>query len=107
MPLCGFDKKMIDGITKFSEGLRDHGLVERSSKSGISLDEQLERELAEMEAFLAHVDSIADKNMRDVVIGLTRQARGYFRGSLILRMTPASGGGSPLSKGMMNNWRST
>ncbi len=55
MPLCGFNPKMLDGLTKFSQGLYEQA-VKRSKEDGISIDRAFEIEIEEMNIFLARLD---------------------------------------------------
>ncbi len=55
MPLCGFDKKMLKGLTLFAQSLYEAAL-RKSEKSGISIEEAMEVEIAEMNEFLFALD---------------------------------------------------
>lgn len=55
MPLCGFNPKMLDGLTRFSQGLYEQA-VKRSKEDGISIDRAFEIEIEEMNIFLARLD---------------------------------------------------
>ena len=78
MPLCGFNEKMLEGLKMFGEGLVEHGLIGRSKSKGQLPLETLERELEDIDKFLQEIPEIDDPNVREVVEGLTRYARGVY-----------------------------
>ena len=55
MPLCGFNPKMLEGLTKFSQGLYEQSL-KRQKEDGIPIDRAFEIEVEEMTIFLAKLD---------------------------------------------------
>lgn len=55
MPLCGFNPKMLDGLTKFSQGLYEQA-IKRSKEDGIAIERAFEIEVQEMNIFLAALD---------------------------------------------------
>ena len=55
MPLCGFNPKMLEGLTKFAQGLYEQAL-KRQKKDGISIERAFEIEVEEMNVFLAILD---------------------------------------------------
>lgn len=55
MPLCGFNPKMLDGLTRFSQGLYEQA-VKRSKEDGISIERAFEIEIEEMTIFLTRLD---------------------------------------------------
>jgi hypothetical protein len=55
MPLCGFNPKMLEGLTKFSQGLYEQAL-KRQKEDGVSIDRALEIEVEEMNIFLTKLD---------------------------------------------------
>ena len=55
MPLCGFNPKMLEGLTKFSQGLYEQAL-KRRKEDGIPIDRAFEIEVEEMNIFLAKLD---------------------------------------------------
>lgn len=83
MPLCGFNQKMLEGLTAFHEGLVEHGIVERSKVKGQSINQTIERELSDMERFLGETERIADSEVRGTVEALTKYAHAFY--SLIRR----------------------
>ena len=56
MPLCGFNKKMIRGITVFAEGLFEATLT-RASEEKLDLRVAFDRELKDIGAFLEALET--------------------------------------------------
>ncbi len=82
MPLCGFNEKMLKGITAFNEGLVEHGLMYRSQKNGETIDQALKRELSDMTRLLLELNKIDDSAKRTLTEGLVKYAMGFY---LIMR----------------------
>lgn len=78
MPLCGFNKKMLEGLVAFHEGLVEHGLIERSKVKGQSTAQTLQRELSDMDRFLAETGNLIDSNVRGLVEGITKYAKAFY-----------------------------
>src|SRR3989344_9679900 len=78
MPLCGFNKKMLDGIKMFADGALEHGIIERSQKRGVSIDEQFKKEFEEMDVFLKETEKIDKSYLRKQITGATLLARGIY-----------------------------
>lgn len=55
MPICGFNPKMLQGVTLFAQGLYEAAL-QRSRERGISLEEAMEIEIQEMNVFLGALE---------------------------------------------------
>ncbi len=55
MPLCGFDKKMLSGLTLFAQSLYEAALRKSDEKS-ISIEKAMEVEIDEMNEFLFALD---------------------------------------------------
>lgn len=55
MPLCGFNPKMLEGLTKFSQGLYEQAL-KRQQEDGVSIERAIEIEVEEMNIFLTKLD---------------------------------------------------
>lgn len=55
MPLCGFNPKMIQGISIFAEGLFE-ATVARAEEEGKSLDEAFQIELRDIRLFLQAIE---------------------------------------------------
>lgn len=79
MPLCGFNKKMLQGLIAFQEGLVEHGLVERARIRGQSVDETLQRELTDMNRFLGETNNLADSDVRELTEALTNYAKAFYK----------------------------
>jgi len=78
MPMCGFNKKMLEGLTAFSEGLMEYGLVERSKKNNETLDQAVKREISDMTRLLLEVDKIDDSAKRVLTEGIVKYAMGFY-----------------------------
>lgn len=79
MPLCGFNQKMLEGLAALQEGLVEYGLMARSKVTGQTVEEKLKEELSDMGRFSRESHGITDPEMRDVVIGLSTFAKGFYR----------------------------
>ncbi len=55
MPLCGFTPKMLQGLTTFAQGLYEQA-HKLSNEQGIPLEQAMEKEIHEMNVFLAALD---------------------------------------------------
>ncbi len=78
MPICGFNKKMLEGLRQFNEGLIEHGLIRRSKLKEQSLETTLSNELKDMERFLIEIPNINNSHLRNVIQGLTLYAKGVY-----------------------------
>ncbi len=82
MALCGFNEKMLKGITAFNEGLVEHGLKHRSEKNGETIDQAIKREISDMARLLLESHKIEDSAKRTLTEGLIKYAMGFY---LIMR----------------------
>ena len=64
MPVCGFNNKMLEGLTMFEEGLVEHGLVHRGKLNGESLEQGIKRELSDMSRLQPELYRIDDTPKR-------------------------------------------
>jgi len=55
MPVCGFNPKMLEGLTKFAQGLYEQAL-KRQREDGIPIKRAFEIEVEEMNIFLTKLD---------------------------------------------------
>jgi len=55
MPMCGFNPKMLKGLTMFAQGLCEQAL-KRQEEEGISVERAFEIEVEEMNIFLTKLD---------------------------------------------------
>lgn len=82
MPICGFNEKMLNALTAFSEGLVEHGLKFRSEKNGETIDQAIKREISDMARLLAEIHRIDDSAKRILTEGIVKYAMGFY---LIMR----------------------
>jgi len=78
MALCGFNQKMLEGLTSFHEGLVEHGLVEHSRIRNQTIDETLHRELDDMNRFLAETHRISNPQTREMIETLTSYTKAFY-----------------------------
>jgi hypothetical protein len=82
MPLCGFNEKMLKGLTAFNEGLVEHGLQFRSKKNNETIDQAIKREISDMTRLLSEIHRIDDNAKRILTEGIIKYAMGFY---LIMR----------------------
>lgn len=79
MPMCGFDKRMIEGLNLFHKGLVEHGIIQRAHNKNQSFKETIQRELEDMDRFLEHTSKIKDSEIREITESLTRYAAAFYK----------------------------
>ena len=82
MPVCGFNEKMLKGLTAFCEGLVEHGLIFRSEKNNETIDQAIKREISDMTRLLAEIHNIDDSGKRILTEGIVKYCMGFY---LIMR----------------------
>lgn len=82
MPVCGFNDKMLKGLTALSEGLVEHGLKYRSEKNGETIDQGIKREISDMARLIPELHRIDDSAKRIITEGIVKYAQGFY---LIIR----------------------
>lgn len=82
MPLCGFNEKMLKGLSAFNEGLVEHGLMYRSEKNDETIDQAIKREISDMTRLLSEIHRIDDNAKRVLTEGIAKYAMGFY---LIMR----------------------
>lgn len=82
MAICGFNDKMLKGLTAFNEGLVEHGLKFRSEKNGETIDQAIKREISDMTRILAEIHGINNSAKRIITEGIVKYAMGFY---LIMR----------------------
>jgi hypothetical protein len=82
MPMCGFNEKMLKGLTAFNEGLVEHGLKFRSEKNAETIDQAIKREISDMTRLLSEIHRIDDSAKRIITEGIVKYAMGFY---LIMR----------------------
>jgi len=82
MPICGFNKKMLEGLTAFSEGLVEHGLQYRCKKNKETIEQGIKREISDMTRLHLELPRIDDSAKRLLTEGITKYAQAFY---LIMR----------------------
>jgi hypothetical protein len=78
MPICGFNEKMLKGLTAFNEGLVEHGLQFRSRKNNETIDQAIKREISDMTRLLSEIHRIDDNAKRILTEGVVKYAMGFY-----------------------------
>ncbi len=78
MPLCGFNEKMLKGLTALTEGLVEHGLKYRCEKNGETIDQGIKREISDMTRLLFETHRIDDSAKRMLTEGIVKYAMGFY-----------------------------
>ena len=78
MPMCGFNQKMLGGLTALTEGLVEHGLKFRCEKNGETIDQGIKREISDMTRLLFETHRIDDSAKRILTEGIVRYAQGFY-----------------------------
>ena len=78
MPICGFNEKMLKGLTALSEGLVEHGLEFRGKKNGETIEQGIRREISDMTRLLAEIHKIDDSAKRILTEGIVKYAMGFY-----------------------------
>jgi len=63
MPMCGFNPRMLEGLTKFAQGLYEQAL-KRQKKDNISIERAFEIEVEEMNIFLTKLSDKYHEELR-------------------------------------------
>lgn len=79
MPLCGFNKQMLDGCKNFHLGLVEHGIIERSKKKNQSLEKTIENELNDMKRFQKEIPNIENPEIKEITDSLTKYACAFYK----------------------------
>jgi len=88
MAFCGFNEKMLEGLTAFNEGLVEHGLIGRSEKNNETLEQAMKREISDMTRLLLETSKIEDSAKRILTEGIVKYAMGFY---LLLRKGDVKG----------------
>lgn len=75
---CGFNKKMLDGLRDFTEGLVEHGLIFKSKKNNESIKAAIRREVSDMTRLLMESPNLEDPIVRNMVEGLVKYVMNFF-----------------------------
>lgn len=75
---CGFNKKMLQGLNEFNEGLVEYGLMLKSGKNNESIEQAIRREISDMTRLLAETHRIEDSAKRLMTEGLVQYVMHFF-----------------------------
>lgn len=78
MPLCGFNEKMLKGLSALTEGLIEHGLVDRCKKNEETIEQGIKREISDMTRLLPELHRIDDSAKRIITEGIVKYAQGFY-----------------------------
>ncbi len=78
MPVCGFNEKMLKGLTALTEGLIEHGLVYRCGKNGETIEQGIKREISDMARLIPELHRIDDSAKRIITEGIVKYAQGFY-----------------------------
>lgn len=78
MPLCGFDKQMLDGLSMFYEGLAE-AVIRKSKANEITMVQAIETEIKEMNEFVDELSGLHDVLARQKLIGITNYAQSFYQ----------------------------
>ena len=84
MPICGFNEKMLKGLTALTEGLVEHGLEYRCKKNGETIEQGIKREISDMTRLLFETHRIDDSAKRVMTEGIVKYAQGFY---MLIRKT--------------------
>lgn len=79
MPMCGFNQKMLQGMSGFQNGLVEHGIIDRSEKKKQSFEDTMNKELSDMSRFMKEIYRIKDPELRELTEALTRYACAFYK----------------------------
>jgi hypothetical protein len=79
MPFCGFNQKMLQGMSGFQTGLVEHGIIDRSEKKKQSFEETWNKELSDMSRFMKEIYRIKDPELRELTEALTSYACAFYK----------------------------
>jgi len=84
MPICGFNEKMLNGLTALTEGLVEHGLEFRYEKNGETIEQGIKREISDMARLLPELFRMDDSAKRTMTEGIVKYAQGFY---MLMRKT--------------------
>ncbi len=78
MPMCGFNDKMLKGLTALSEGLVEHGLEYRCKKNRETIEQGIKREISDMARLIPELHRIDNTAKRILTEGIVKYAQGFY-----------------------------
>ena len=79
MPFCGFNEKMLQGMSGFQNGLVEHGIIDRWEKKKQSFEETVNKELSDMSRFMKEIYRIKNPELRELTEALTSYACAFYK----------------------------
>ncbi len=79
MPFCGFNQKMLQGMSGFQSGLVEHGIIDRSEKKKQSFEETMNKELSDMSRFMKEIYRIKNPELRELTEALSSYACAFYK----------------------------
>lgn len=81
MPMCGFDKQMLDGLDEFHQGLVE-AVKKKSKKDSITVEEAVMWELKEMNLFLKELVILGNEVNKQKLMGIANYSMAFYLGAL-------------------------
>jgi len=78
MPFCGFNEKMLKGLTALTEGLVEHGLEYRCEKNGETIEQGIKREISDIARLIPELQRIDNSAKRILTEGIIKYAQGFY-----------------------------
>lgn len=78
MPMCGFNKKMLEGLKSFNEGLIEYGLIHRGEINNETIEQGIKREISDMTRLLHELHNIDDSAKRAITEGIAKYCMGFY-----------------------------
>lgn len=78
MAMCGFNEKMLTALKNFFDGAVEFGIIDRSKKNMVSVEEQFQREFAELHEWVKHSKSVDDSSLQKMLEGIGLLVAGLF-----------------------------
>lgn len=75
---CGFNDKMLRGLTEFNEGLVEHGLMHNAEKNKESIDQAIRREISDMTRLITETHRIHDAPKRLMTEALVKYVMAFY-----------------------------
>jgi len=81
MPLCGFDKEMLDGLDMFYNGLAE-AVTRKSKLQNITIVQAIEAEIEEMNEFISELSNVGNELLNQRLAGIASYALSFYSETL-------------------------